>query len=315
MDNEIQQSQKIEIAPSQIGTTAAVTDLPRLRELGDTMTHHGTQMALALAILIIGLLVVRWIDKGLRKGLKRLMPKASYITALCNTVYVILVAIVVVAAAVEFGAKPINMIRLVTIITLVATGLIIFFRPFIPSMPFKVGNTVKAGNLLGKVEAITFVNTRMRTFDGKTFFVPNRQILNDIVMNYQYSGTRRIKIDVGIRYDQDLLKAKRVLEAVMTEDARVKTKPGPMVYVLNLASSCVELGGRCWVDNKDFWVTQCDLLEKTKLCFDSEGIQFAFPQLDLHINQDSARPGEPGLPTPVCLTGRGSHEAADEENI
>ncbi len=124
---------------------------------------------------------------------------------------------------------------------------------------------------------MTFLNTRMRTFDGKTFFVPNRQILNEIVINYQFSGTRRIKIDIGIRYDQDLLKAKRVLEAVMTEDARVKTKPGPMVYVLNLARDCVELGGRCWVDNKNFWVARCDLLEKIKL-------RFAFPQLDLHIN-------------------------------
>ncbi len=278
------------------------------------MTLHGTQMALALALLIIGLLVVKWIDKGLRKGLKRLLPKATFITALCNTVYVILVAVVVIAAAVQFGAKPVNMLRLVTIIALVATGLIIFFRPFIPSMPFKVGNTVKAGNLLGKVEAITFVNTRMRTFDGKTFFVPNRQILNEIVMNYQYSGTRRVKIDVGIRYDQDLLEAKRVLEALMTEDARVKTKPGPMVYVLNLAASCVELGGRCWVDNKDYWVAKCDLLEKTKLRFDREGIQFAFPQLDLHINEDGSRAGGSGRPVPGSLTGVSPRETADEEN-
>ena len=315
MENETYQFQKTEQVPTQIGTTAAITDIPRLRNLGDTMTVHGTQMALALALLIIGLLVVKWIDKGLRKGLKRLMPKASFITSLCNTVYVILVAVVVIAAAVEFGAKPINMLRLVTIITLVATGLIIFFRPFIPTMPFKVGNTVKAGNLLGKVEAITLVNTRMRTFDGKTFFVPNRQILNDIVMNYQFSGTRRLKIDVGIRYDQDLLKAKRVLEAVMTEDARVKTKPGPMVYVLNLASSSVDLGGRCWVGNKDYWVARCDLLEKTKLRFDSEGIQFAFPQLDLHINDDGSRPDGSGYQAPAGLRGRNPGETADEENI
>ena len=315
MDNEIHQSQKIEIAPTQIGTTAAVTDLPRLRKLGDTMTLHGTQMALALALLIIGLLLAKWIDKGLRNGLKRLMPKASFITSLCNAVYIIMVAIVVIAAAVEFGAKPINMIRLVTIITLLATGLIIFFRPFFPSMPFKAGNTVKAGNLLGNVEAITFLNTRMKTFDGKTFFVPNRQILNDIVINYHYTQTRRLKIDVSIRYDQDLLKAKRVLEALMTEDARVKTKPGPMVYVLNLASSSVDLGGRCWVDNKDYWVARCDLLEKTKLRFDSEDIQFAFPQLDLHINDDGSRADGSGYPATAGLTGRNPHEAGDEENI
>ena len=314
MENEAR-LQKIEQMLSQDGPNEALADIPRLQELGEAMTLHGTQMVLALAILIIGLLVVKWIDKGLRTGLKRLMPKATFITALCNVVYVILIALVVIAAAVQFGAKPVNMIRLVTIIALLATGLIIFFRPFIPSMPFKAGNTVKAGNLLGKVEAITFLNTRMKTFDGKTFFVPNRQILNDIVINYHYTKTRRLKIDVGIRYDQDLLKAKRVLEAVMTEDPRVKTKPGPMVYVLNLASSSVDLGGRCWVDNKAYWVARCDLLEKTKLRFDSEGIQFAFPQLDLHLNDDGSRANGSGYPVTAGMTGRNPREADDEENI
>jgi small conductance mechanosensitive channel len=74
----------------------------------------------------------------------------------------------------------------------------------------------------------------------------------------------------------------------MVEDPRVKTKPGPAVYALNLADSSVDLGGRCWVDNKDYWVARCDLLEKTKLRFDNEGIEFAFPQLDLHINSDQS---------------------------
>ena len=101
----------------------------------------------------------------------------------------------------------------------------------------------------------------------------------------------------------------------MTEDPRVKTKPGPMVYVLNLASSSVDLGGRCWVDNKDYWVARCDLLEKAKLRFDSEGIQFAFPQLDLHINHDGSRAGGSGCPAPGGLTGLGTRQAADEENI
>ncbi len=290
-------------------------ELSRLERLGETMTEHGTQMALALAILIIGLFAARWIHQRLSQWMRKLYPKSKFPLLMCNLLYIIIVTLVILSTAVEFGAKPVNLLRLVTIIALIVTGVVIFLKPFIPALPFKVGNTVKAGNLLGKVEAVTFINTRMRTFDGKTFFVPNRQILNDVVINYQFIGTRRIKIDVGIRYDQDLLKAKRVLEAVMTEDARVKTKPGPMVYVLNLTSSCVELGGRCWVDSTNFWVTRCDLLEKTKLRFDREGIRFAFPQLDLHIDHDGSRLGGSGCPAPAGLKGLGTRQATDEENI
>ena len=261
-------------------------EMSRLERIGETLSQHGTEMVLALGILILGLLVARWIDKGLRILIKRLMPASPNATAICNAVYIIMVIMVVMVAAVEFGANPVNMLRLLTILALIAVGLIIFLRPFIPAMPFKVGNTVRAADLLGKVEAVTFLNTRLRTFDGKTFFVPNRKILDDVVINYHYYGTRRIKINVNIRYDQDLLHAKRTLEAVMIGDPRVKPKPAPAVYVLNLASNCVELGGRCWVDKKDFWVARCDLNEKIKLRFDHEGIRFAFPQLDLHLDPD-----------------------------
>lgn len=259
--------------------------LSRLQGLGEVMTQYGTHMALSLGVLIVGLLVVRWIDRGLR----RTMPRKPAVTIFCNIVYIVLVMVVISAAAVEFGAKPVNVFRFLSIFSLAAIGLMIFLRPFLPSMPFKVGNTIKTADLLGKVEAITFLNTRLRTFDGKTFFVPNRKILDDIVINYHLTETRRAKVDVGICFDQDLVKAKQVLEAVMIEDPRVKTKPGPVVYVLELADSCIKLGGRCWVANEDYWLARCDLLEKTKLRFDQEGIQFAFPQMELHFNPKKSR--------------------------
>jgi hypothetical protein len=56
-------------------------------------------------------------------------------------------------------------------------------------------------------------------------------------------------------------------------------------------------------------------MEKTKLRFDSEGIQFAFPQLDLHINHDGTQAWGSGCPAPGNVMGIRAHEAADEENI
>lgn len=88
-----------------------------------------------------------------------------------------------------------------------------------------------------------------------------------------------------------------------------------MVYVLDLASNCVKLGGRCWVDNKNYWVARCDLLEKTKLRFDSEGIQFAFPQLDLHIKPNELKIGEIGQSTGNAQPVFSDHNPGDEENI
>ena len=264
-------------------------EMSKLQLFGETLTQHGTQIVVALAILIFGLMFARAIHNILSQGMLKLNPNSKLAPLMCNIIYILIVAVTIMGVAVEFGAKPVNLFRLMAIIVLIVIGIMVFLRPFLPSMPFKIGNNVKAGDLLGKVEAISFLNTRLKTFDGKTFFVPNRQILNEIVLNYHYTKTRRVKINARIRYDQDLLKAKRTLEMVMIEDPRVKTKPSPVVYVLNLSANSVDLGGRCWVDNKDFWFARCDLLEKTKLRFDLEGIRFAFPQLDLHIDSNKLR--------------------------
>jgi small conductance mechanosensitive channel len=197
-------------------------------------------------------------------------------------VHITLLSTVLIAAAVEAGFKVQPIFRLFMVFFLCVIGLIIFFRPYIPGLPFKVGQTVKAAGLLGKVEATTFLNTRIRTFDGKVFFVPNKTILNDVVINYGYTPTRRMKIDIPIRYDQDLMKAKQVLEALMIEDPRVQVKPRPAVWVLDLSNGCIMLGGRCWAENLKYWQTRVDLVEKAKLRFDQEGIRISYPHLGVH---------------------------------
>lgn len=262
----------------------------KLENIRDIMMLHGIELITAVAVLIIGILVARWIYKVLRRSLSRLTANATVVSVACNTIFVLMLVAVILVSAVEAGLQVKPIIRLFILFSMIVVGVIVIFRPFMPSLPFQVGNTVKIGDLLGKIEATTVLNTRLRTFDGKTFFVPNRQILNDVVINYHFSKNRRIKINVGIRYDQDLMKAKQVLESIMIEDPRVKDKPGPVVYVLNLTNNCVELGGRCWVDNMKYWVTKCDLLEKTKYRFDNEGIVIAFPQLDVNYYNKSDSP-------------------------
>ena len=145
-------------------------------------------------------------------------------------------------SAIEIGADPERLGMTLMIICLISIGVVLIFRPLLPTLPFKVGNVVKIGSLLGKVEATTILNTRLKTFDGKTFFVPNRKILDEVVINYHFTKTRRVRINVTIGYDQDLLKAKQVLEAIMIGDARVLEKPSPKNEGRIIDSLCLT----CW---------------------------------------------------------------------
>lgn len=267
----------------------------KYKEIGDLIASQGQTFVIALIILVVGLIVIKQVYKLLRLILERLALKPSTVSTVSNIICIILLVLIVATALEHLGMNTLVIRRVIFLVSLAVIGIIAVCRPLIPSLPFKVGNTVKVGDLLGKIEATTLLNTRMRTFDGRTVFIPNSKIINDFVINYHFTKTRRIKVDVGIRYDQDILKAKQVLETIMIEDPRVLLNPArPTVYVLNMADNCIKLGGRCWVNNLKYWTTRCELIEKTKLRFDQEGIIIAFPQLDVHHYHGDASPEFPG---------------------
>jgi len=116
---------------------------------------------------------------------------------------------------------------------------------------------------------------------------------------------------VGIAYDQDILKAKQIMEAIMISDPRVKTEPRPVVYVLYLADSCVTLGARCWVDNQKYWVTKSELTEKVKFRFDQEGIIIAFPQRDVHLYHETPLPVFPKAGSTETMAVQSDRHATD----
>jgi small conductance mechanosensitive channel len=268
-------------------------DILELERFQEVVQLYGLDILQSLAILVLGLVVARLFHKYFKVLLRKFIRNESVVATVANIAFTLILVYVVAVSLQHVGLHTIVIRRVIIAISLAVIGVIIVFRPLIPTLPFKVGQTVKAGDLLGKVEGTSLLNTRLRTFDGKTFFVPNHMIIKDIVQNYHFTPSRRIKINVGIRYDQDLMKAKRVLDAIMVEDPRVKVSPRPAVWVLNLTNGCVELGGRCWVDNLKYWKTRCELLEKIKLRFDAEGIVIAHPQRDVHIYHETVEANKP----------------------
>jgi len=258
------------------------SEIEKLQRVGDILSTHGRELAIALILLIAGLYLAKYLTKYLRIGLSKATTNLNIISIVSCSFYILFLMAVVMVATTQAGIKPQVIFRALMIVGLAAIGIITLFRPYLPTLPFEVGNTVKAGGVLGKVEATTFLNTRIKTFDGLTVFIPNRQILNDVVINYHFTATRKVKVDVCIGYDQDILEAKRIMEELMITEPRVKKTPRPVVFTMAMEDSWVRLGARCWVDNPKYWLTRCDLIEKVKYRFDEENIKIAFPQLDVH---------------------------------
>ena len=260
-------------------------EINTILEVRDVIAHHGRDLIIGIAVIVVGLIAIKWINKGLKKGLNRLPLSPANANVVRNILCVIMFVLVIIIASVEVGMIATQVFELLIIVSIVAVGIIVVFRPLIPSLPFKAGNTIMIGDLLGKVEATTVLNTRLKSFDGKTIFIPNRKILNDDVINFHFTPTRKFSLKVNIKYDQDLLKAKQTIEAIMVEDPRVMVTPRPVVYLMSLDKGYMELQGRGWTDNVKRFVVTRELLEKTKLRFDQEGIALAMPQLQIHYSK------------------------------
>jgi len=263
-------------------------EIEKLRRIGDNIMMYGRDVVLALVILVGGVIATRLFIKYLRHILQKFTANQSWISIVSTSLHVLLVVLVVTAALHYVGVPTIIARRFFLACILAAVGLIVIFWPYIPTLPYKVGNTIEVGGLVGKVEATTVLHTRLKTFDGKTLFIPNRMILNDIVNNYHFTANRQIRINVMISYHDDLLKAKQLLKEILNDDSMVLEKPSPNVYVTNLGDNGVELSARGWVENRNYLKARCDLLEKTKLRFDGEGITIPFPQRHVHLNDRAA---------------------------
>jgi small conductance mechanosensitive channel len=155
--------------------------------------------------------------------------------------------------------------------------MLILFRPF------KVGDFVVVGGDSGTVERISIFSTILNTGDNQKKIIPNGAISNATITNVTANPTRRIEVVVGIGYQDDIRKAKQVLEEIVNADDRILKEPAPLVAVSELAASSVNLVVRPWVKTEQYWSVYFDLIEKIKLTFDERKISFPYPQQDVHL--------------------------------
>ncbi len=249
-----------------------------------------TNIVIAAAILYGGI----WIAKRIKHYIVVLMEKRELDAMLAsftsNIAYVTLVAFVVIAALSQLGIQTTSFVAIIGAAGLAialslqnslsnfASGvMIVAFRPF------KVGDFIEAGGVAGVVEGIQIFSTQMRTGDNKAIIVPNSSIIGGNIVNYSAKDTRRVDMVFGIGYEDDIKKAKDILNKLINEDERILKDPEPVVAVSELADSSINFVVRPWVKSGDYWPVLFDFTEAVKLTFDKEGISIPYPQRDLHV--------------------------------
>jgi len=262
----------------------------------DLLTAYGFQILGAIAIFIIGRIVAGMLTRAVSHLLKKSNTDDMLVKFVSSLVKIALMTFVIIMTLGALGVQTLSIVAVLgaaglaiglalqgSLSNFAAGVMLIIFRPF------KVGDYVDAGGTAGTVVTVHIFHTELKTPDNRMVVVPNGSITSGTITNFSAHETRRIDFVFGIGYNDDIRKAKEVLERIIREDSRILRDPEPVVKVLELADSSVNFAVRPWVNTADYWNVYFDITEKVKTTFDAEGISIPFPQTDVHLIQESPK--------------------------
>jgi len=249
-------------------------------------------IAIFIGIIFIAWLLSKILSRAVSRGLD-MMENVSQLLEdfLVGTVrwLVMISGIIMALASLEVSIGPLLAIvgaagfviafALQSSLSNFASGImILFFRPF------DMGDVVEAGGVSGKVISMNLVATTIKTFDNKDMVVPNNKIWNGVITNATGVDTRRVDMEFGIGYANDIDKAQAILEEIVAHHPKTLHDPAPTIRVNTLLDSSIKLICRPWSKTADYWDVYWDVTELVKKRFEAEGIGIPSPRQDVHLH-------------------------------
>lgn len=261
-----------------------------LEQLTGFATIYGLRVIGALLILLAGRIAAGMFRKLVRKLLVRANADPAVVSFFGSMVYIGVIVFAVIAALSKFGVETASFIAVLgaagfavgfalqgSLANFAAGVLILVLRPF------RVGDFIEGGGVMGSVKEISLFTTVLATPDNIQILVPNGKLFGDIIKNFTANDTRRLDITCGIGYGSSIGQAHDVFMSLIQKDERIMPDPAPQVMVTELADSSVNVTGRFWVKKEDYWPVKFDLTRGVKEAFDSNGIEIPFPQRVVHM--------------------------------
>ncbi len=252
--------------------------------------EYAPQALLAIIVLLIGLRIIKFLSGFLRKSLQKKDVDPTLAPFVVHLLSWSLKIMLVISVAAMIGVETTSFIAVLgamgLAVGLALQGTLSNFAGGVLIMvfkPYKIGDLVETQANKGNVLEIQIFNTILASPDNKMVIVPNGAIMNGEIVNYTALGKIRVDLTVGISYESDIEKAKKILLLQMVNHPLVLGEPAPFVGVIELADSSVNLAVRPYCDPKDYWDVYFEVLEKCKLALDENKVTIPFPQVDVHM--------------------------------
>ncbi len=263
-------------------------------EFNQIIVKIGLNLIIAIAILIIGFWLAKFIGKAIKRVMSRGGMDAGLITFVASLTSTILKVLVVVTSITQLGVQMTSFIAILgaaglaigmafsgTLSNFAGGVMILVFKPF------KVEEFINAQGENGTVKEITIFHTVILTADNKTIIIPNGPLANGNIVNFARAGIRRVDMVFGFAYGEDYNKAKTVIDTIIKSDSRILKDPEPFIGLGELGNSSVNVAVRPWVKVEDYWAVHFDMNEKVYKEFAANGINIPFPQMDVHLIKEN----------------------------
>ncbi len=255
---------------------------------------YGPNLLLAILTLIVGWWIIKRVVHVGDRAMERSQVEGTLRGFLASMVGIVLKALLLISVASMIGIETTSFIAMLgaaglavglalqgSLANFAGGVLILFFRPF------KVGDLIEAQGFLGIVKEIQIFVTILTTLDNRRIIIPNGPLSNGCITNLNAESIRRIDMTFGISYGDDVLKAKEVIQKVISKDERILQDPPADVFVSEHGDSSVNFVVRPWVHPDHYWDVYFHMHEQLKLTFDREGISIPFPQRDVHLIKET----------------------------
>lgn len=263
-----------------------------LDKIVEALISFGFKLGIAVIVFIIGKYVIKHLHSWIRRSMKRRNVDASLTTFVLSLIKITLYFILVITVIGILGIQTSSFLALFAsagvAVGLALSGTLQNFAGGVLILllkPYKVGDFIEAQGFAGTVKEIQIFNTVINTPDNKAIIIPNGGLSTSSINNYSLESQRRVDWNISVAYGTDIDSARNVILALLAKDERLQKSPEPVVQVNELADSSVNLVVRAWVPTELYWDIFFEYNELFYKRLPEHGIQFPFPQLDVHLQK------------------------------
>ena len=161
-------------------------------------------------------------------------------------------------------------------------GLILLFE-----QPIRVGDVVTLDSITGVVSRIRMRATTVTTWERQEYVIPNKDLITGRVTNWTLTDSvNRAEITVGVAYGTDTRRTAALLQEICRDIKEIMLDPAPIITFSEFGDSTLNFVVRFYLaslDNRLATISELHTVIHER--FHAEGIEIAFPQLDVHVSQ------------------------------